>query len=59
MEIDAELLEWLQNEVDQINYGEVGLILIVHDGQIVRHRKVVEKKEQLTKKDNLSNMNLT
>ena len=46
MKIDEESLRWLERELDQIRYGEVGLVFTLHDGQIIKRKKIIEIKEQ-------------
>lgn len=46
MKVDSESLKWLEMELNQVRYGEVGLIFILHDGRIVKRKKILEIKEQ-------------
>lgn len=46
MTVDSESLRWLEKELQQLEYGEVGLIFVVHAGKIVKRKKILEIKEQ-------------
>jgi len=46
LKIDPESLNWLEAQLDKIQYGEVGLIFILHDGRITKRKKILEIKEQ-------------
>jgi len=46
LKIDQESLSWLESQLDKIQYGEVGLIFILHDGRITKRKKILEIKEQ-------------
>ena len=46
MKIDTESLRWLEKELGGLEYGEVGLIFVVHAGRIVKRKKILEIKEQ-------------
>lgn len=45
--VGLELIEWLENEIDTINFGEVGFILKIHEGNIVGWEKISRKKEKI------------
>jgi hypothetical protein len=36
-------LEWLSQSLETVAFGEVGLVFVVHDGKIVRVKKVTEE----------------
>ena len=38
--------EWLQEQINRYPFGEIGIRLIVHDGQIRRIEKTIIEKEQ-------------
>ena len=40
------LYDWLQNEVEKIEYGKVGLEFTIHQSQITRVQKTVVLSEQ-------------
>ena len=46
MKIDSEALSWLETELQRIQYGEVGLIFVIHAGRIVKRKRILEIKEQ-------------
>jgi len=46
LKIDPESLNWLETQLDKIQYGEVGLIFILHNGRITKRKKILEIKEQ-------------
>ncbi len=37
--IPKEILEWFTAELNRVSYGEVGIICIIHDGEVVRVKK--------------------
>lgn len=41
------LVDWLNKNLDEINYGEVGLVFTVHDGKPTFVDKVLRKKERV------------
>lgn len=41
------LMDWLSKNLDEINYGEVGLVFTVHDGKPTFVDKVLRKKEKV------------
>ena len=41
------LLDWLTKNLDDIEYGEVGLVFTVHDGKPQYVKKLLEKKERV------------
>ena len=52
--MDPDLIEWIDREIKRLEYGEVGIIFVIHEGRVQRYKKIVEIKEQKTldKKDN-------
>ncbi len=47
VKIGLELIEWLEHEIDNINFGEVGFILKIHEGNIVGWEIISHKKEKI------------
>jgi len=45
--INPEIIEWLENEIDRISFGEVGFIFKIHEGKIVSWEKISHKKEKI------------
>jgi len=52
MKIDPIYIEWLENEIDRVYYGEVGFIFKIHNGKIVGWEKISHKKEKIEVDDN-------
>jgi len=53
--INPELIEWLENEIERVYYGEAGFVFKIHDGKIVGWEKISHKKEKICidKKNNV------
>lgn len=45
--VDEALYSWISSMVGTIGYGEVGLSLVIVDGQVVRVKKTVEEVRKL------------
>ena len=41
---------WLRDQVPGVPYGEVGIMVTIHDHQIVSVKKILEEKCRLTKR---------
>lgn len=52
VKLDVDSVRWLETELRRLEYGEVGLFFVVHAGEIVKRRRILEIKENtLTKED--------
>jgi len=40
--------QWLQRETELINFGVIGLSVVIHDGRIKRIDRTITEKEQVT-----------
>ena len=41
------LIDWLNHNLDDVGYGEVGLVFTVHDSKVQYVDKVLRKKERI------------
>jgi hypothetical protein len=41
------LIDWLNRNLDEVCYGEVGLVFTVHDGRVQYVDKVLRQKERV------------
>lgn len=56
VKIDPATLSWLETELQRLEYGEVGIVFVVHDGRIVKRKKILEIKEQEALTNNHENI---
>jgi hypothetical protein len=42
-----EMFSWLQENLDTIGYGEVGLVFTVHDGKVVGEEYIKRRKRRV------------
>jgi len=47
VKLDPEYIEWLENEIERIDFGEVGFVFKIHEGNIVGWEKISHKKEKI------------
>ncbi len=47
MKLNPEYIEWLEIEIEKINFGEVGVLFKIHEGKIVGWEKISHKKEKI------------
>ncbi len=47
MKLDPEMIEWIENTISGLCYGEVSITFVVHEGQLVSVKKNIEQKEKL------------
>jgi hypothetical protein len=43
----SELLSWLESAIAMTPYGEVGISLVLHEGQVIRVRKTLEETRRI------------
>lgn len=41
-----KVFNWINNQLNGMNYGEVGINLIIHDGGILRVEKTITEKDR-------------
>lgn len=41
----SDVMQWLKEEIKSLNFGEVGFILTLHNGEIKRITKTITEKE--------------
>ena len=46
MKLDQNTIEWIENSISGLCYGEVSITFVVHDGQVVSVKKNIEQKEK-------------
>ena len=44
--LDSIYIDWLENEIKRISFGEVGFIFKIHEGKIVSWEKSLIKKKK-------------
>ena len=49
MKLDRAIIEWIENTIPTLCFGEVSITFVIHDGQVVSVKKNVEEKQKLTR----------
>lgn len=45
MNLDQQTIDWMEEAISRIQYGEVSITLVIHQGRIVSRNKRIEEKE--------------
>jgi len=45
--VDQDLIDWIDREIERLDHGEVGVIFVIHEGQIQRCEKIVREKKKI------------
>jgi len=47
MKLDQATIEWIENTIYSLRFGEVSISFVVHDGEVVSIKKNIEEKQKL------------
>ncbi len=47
MKLDQATIEWIENAIYALCFGEVSITFVIHNGQVVSIKKNVEEKQKL------------